>query len=424
MRVTRVLGLCVCILALTLGGCGFGPSGGQSGRVPPSITIGFTVSQSGSYDSVSQSQVQGFELWADQVNAAGGIAIGDDTVQVALLFYNDESSGEQVPGLYSKLINEDKADFLFSPYGSSLAAAAAVVAEQYGKIMIATGAASDSIFDKGYQYVFQIYTPASRYLAGAIDMLKSVDPSATRVAIIYEDASFAIDVANFAREYAQERDLEIVLFEAYPPGTVEFGPIIENIVAAEPDAILGGGHSADGIALAEQLYEQQVTTKLISLLVAPAAPEFAEIGGAALYVTGPSQWEPQAQYGPEGAATLGIQFFGPTVGEFAQAYTDRYGVEPSYHASGGYAAGLVLQRALEEAGSVDPARVQFALERMDLLTCYGRIKFDTRNLHGLQIGHEMVYLQWQQDSGGQLVKQVVWPEAGRSAPLLYPRQLP
>ena len=58
---------------------------------------------------------------------------------------------------------------------------------------------------------------------------------------------------------------------------------------------------------------------------------------------------------------------------------------------------------------------------MDLLTFYGHVKFDTSaEAHGLQIGHEMVYIQWQKDAQGKLVKQVVWPLEGKSADALYP----
>jgi hypothetical protein len=48
--------------------------------------------------------------------------------------------------------------------------------------------------------------------------------------------------------------------------------------------------------------------------------------------------------------------------------------------------------------------VKAALEKMDIMTFYGRIKFDTGKAHGKQIGHEMVYLQWQKDASGNLIR--------------------
>ena len=82
--------------------------------------------------------------------------------------------------LYTRLATEDNANFLISPYSSGLTDAAAVIAEQYGKIMITTGAASDSTYQKGYTLVYQAYTPASHYLTGAVDLLKPPTPASRR----------------------------------------------------------------------------------------------------------------------------------------------------------------------------------------------------------------------------------------------------
>ncbi len=79
------------------------------------ITIGFTVSQTGAFKVDSVEQYQGFELWRDQVNAQGGIKAGGKSYQVKFASYDDESKAPRVQQLYSRLILNDKADFLFSP---------------------------------------------------------------------------------------------------------------------------------------------------------------------------------------------------------------------------------------------------------------------------------------------------------------------
>ncbi len=382
------------------------------------LVIGFTMSQTGKFNSESKEQFQGLKLWAKQVNSEGGIFVRTvgRRFPVVFKYYDDESSKDRVQQLYTRLISQDKADFLISPYSSGLTASAAIIAEQYGKVMMATGAASDSIFNKGYTHVFQIYTPASRYLTDAMDILSKVDPKAKRIAIVYENSKFAKSVCTSAKKYAEKKGFKVVLFEAYDPGTTDFTSFINKIKATHPDAIIGGGHFADGETFTKQLYEQKVKVKLVSLLVAPAVPEFSELGKAALYVTGPSQWEPLAKFSKKTAKS---KWFGPSSKEFTQAYKKAYGYVPGYHAAGGYAAGLVLQKAIEEAGSIKTNDVKKALEKMDITTFYGRIKFDTGKYYGRQVGHSMVYLQWQ-EKGGKLVKEVVWPLEAKSADLIYP----
>src|SRR5271165_7049736 len=105
------------------------------------ITIGMTVSKTGAMNVDSLEQYRGFELWRDQVNAAGGIKAGGKNYKIQFVSYDDESNVKRVQQLYSRMLLQDNAEFLFSPYSSSLTATAAIVTEQYGKIMLTTGAA-------------------------------------------------------------------------------------------------------------------------------------------------------------------------------------------------------------------------------------------------------------------------------------------
>lgn len=381
------------------------------------LTIGFTASITGKYETSSGRQVSGLKLWMDQVNEAGGIKLSDGTVvKFKDVSYDDESNKDRVQELYTRLATEDNADLLISPYSSGLTAASAVIAEQYGKVMITTGAASDDTYKQGYTQVYQIYTPASRYLTGALDLLYDMAPDLKKVAFVYENAKFSTDVVTAAKDYAESKGYEVVLYEGYDSGTTDFGSFINKIEDSGPDAILGGGHFQDGSTFARQLYEKGVDVGFFALLVAPPEPDFADLGDAAVGVIGPSQWEPLAAFTPESAKEANLEWFGPQGSEFVSAYEAAYDEEPSYHSAGGYAAGLVLQKAIENADSVDPQAIINALEGLNLLTFYGHIDFDNSpESHGLQSGHSMVYIQWQRDASGNLVKQVVWPKEGATA---------
>jgi branched-chain amino acid transport system substrate-binding protein len=422
MRKLSTLTGVLVIAGLVLSACGGAAAPAAPAGQETTMTIGFTASQTGNLNVESTRQMNGLQLWIKHVNDAGGIKLSDGTaLKFEAKFYDDESNKDRVQELYTKLSTEDNADFLISPYSSGLADAAAVIAEQYGKIMITTGAASDSTYTKGYTLVFQAYTPASRYLTGAADLLKNLDSAVKKIAVVHENDKFSTDVATALKDYASANGYEIVLFEGYDSGATDFAPFINKIVAATPDAVMGGGHFADTSTFAKQLYEKGVNAKFVSLLVAPPEPKFAELGDAALGVIGPSQWEPLAQYTAEAAQAAGLEWFGVSVADFVKDYEAAYGEEPSYHSAGGYAAGLILQKGIEQADSVDAAKVKAALDSVDMLTFFGHIKFDTSaEKHGLQTGHGMVYIQWQKDASGNLVKQVVWPSEGKSADAVYP----
>ncbi len=417
MRGMRIMAAAAAAV-LVVAACGSGTSSG-----PKTLKIGFTASQTGAQELTSKRQVEGIKLWADQVTKAGGIKLKDGTVLTPqLVSYDDESKTDRVQALYTKLINDDKVDFLLSPYSSGLIKAAAVVGEQNGKIMVTAGGADDATMEQGFTSIYQVYTPASQYLTGAIDLMLAMDPSIKKIAIVNEKDAFSTGVAAAAKPYAASKGLQIVVDEGYDTGTTDFGPIVNKIAAAAPDAILGGGHFQDGQTFAKAIFDKQVKAKFIALLVAPPEPTFGDIGAAANDIVGPSQWEASVAYDAKAAVAANISWYGPAVADFTAAYNAAFGSAPSYHSAGGYAAGLVLQKAIEDAGSIDPAAVRAALDKQDLLTLFGRIRFSTdAKTHGKQTAHQMVYVQWQAAADGSLSTKVVWPEAGRTAPIV-PRQ--
>ncbi len=426
VRASAVLLAAVGLIATSCGGGATPPAttrpagtAAATAAAPKKLVIGFTASQTGAQNVASKKQTEGTQLWVDDVTKAGGIKLKDGTVLLPeIKFYDDESKTDRVQALYTKLINDDKVNFLLSPYSSGLVKAAAVVSEQNGKVMVTAGGADDATMEQGFKYIYQVYTPASKYLTGAIDLMLKLDPSIKKVAIINEKDPFSTSVAVAAKPYAESKGLQVVVSEGYDSGATDFNPFINKIVAANPDAIIGGGHFQDGTTFSKQLYEKKVTARFIAILVAPPEPTFAEIGDAAQFIVGPSQWEPQVKYAETGAKALNISYYGPTVESFTKAYTAKFNAAPSYHSAGGYAAGLILQKGIEDAGTTDPEKVRAALDKIDVMTFFGRTKFSTdAKSHGKQTAHEMVYVQWQK-TAGKLTTQIVWPLEAKSADAL------
>ncbi len=382
----------------------------QTAAADETLTIGFTVSQTGALNLDSIAQLHGYEMWRDEVNAAGGIKVGNQRYKVRFVSYDDQSQGGRVQQLYTRLITDDKAQFLFSPYSSGLVATATIISEQYGKLMMSIGGAEPKTYQLGNKYLFQTYTPADHYLSGALEVVKQKAPGA-KVALVYSDDPFSKAVAGAAREQAKSAGLSIVLDESYPPKQTDFSAIINKIISSGAEVLLGGGHYPDGATIARQLHDQKANLKWVTLLVAPDSPQFSSLGDAATGVSVPSQWAPQETYKPD---------FGPTPADFAKRFQAKYNIAPGYHAAGGYSGGLLFQRAIEQAGSIEPAKVAAELNKMNATTLWGATRFSTDpKSHGLQLAHQMVLTQWQMKDG-KLVKEVIWPAAAATAPIKFP----
>src|SRR5262249_31400279 len=159
---------------------------------------------------------------------------------------------------------------------------------------------------------------------------------------VYSDDPFSKAVVASARKQAADAGFKEVLAESYSPSTTDFSPIINKIIASKADVFMGGGHYPDGATLARQLNDQKVKLKEETILVAPDSPKFTSLGPAAVDVTVPSQWEQGVTYKPD---------FGPTPTEFGKAFEAEFHTGVDYHAASGYIQGLLLQHAMEKAGS-------------------------------------------------------------------------
>src|SRR5256885_2724324 len=202
------------------------------------LTIGFTVSRTGKLNNESIAQMRGFELWRDEVNAKGGISAGGKQYKVSFVSYDDESANARVQQLYTRIINQDKAQFLFSPYSSGLVATAAIVSEQHGRIMLTTGAAEEKTYKLGNKNLFQVYSSADLYLAGAIQVVKELYSKA-EPALVYKDDPLSKAVLQSARKQVAEAGLRTALDEAYNPETTQLGPINKKNIFAKAEVFPG-----------------------------------------------------------------------------------------------------------------------------------------------------------------------------------------
>ena len=173
------------------------------------IVVGTSVALTGKYARTGQEQLQGFEMWVDEVNARGGL-LGR---KVRLVHYDDESKPETGAKLYEKLITDDKVDLLIGPYSSDVTMAASTVAEKHGMPMVSSGASASEIWERGYKNIFGLYTPANTYMDQILEFAKS--KGLRRVALIYENTAFPIDVGNGVKAAAKRLGMEVVFEEEY-----------------------------------------------------------------------------------------------------------------------------------------------------------------------------------------------------------------
>jgi branched-chain amino acid transport system substrate-binding protein len=372
--------------------------------MPETIRFGASISTSGRYALQGRQALGGLQAWAKATNAEGGVRISRTgrNVPVALIHYDDAGSAERAAAAIEKLIQVDGVHILVGPYGSDLARAAVGVARDQGRLLWNHGGASDDIHRPGHGVV-SIPTPVSRYFRGFFELVRSLDAHARKAAVLHRRSSRFGGLAARGAQAAGQRAGFVVDALTYSRLPEDLPQLLAKLRRQEPDLILSAGSFEDDCAVAQEIIATGMRTRPIALTAA-AIREFGEtLGAGAEGIFAPSQSELEARYAVD---------FGPSPSQVARRIRAT-GAVADYPAAQGYAAGLIVQRCLKEAGSADDETLWRAASSLDCTTLFGRFRINPRT--GIQEGHEMIWVQWQ---GGRKV--VVWPPSVAQARPAYP----
>jgi len=131
----------------------FGPGLTSLAQAQEVLKIGAPLAATGPEAREGALAKQGYDLWAETVNAHGGIRVGDKTYRVKIIYYDDQSKPQISAELTDKLISQDHVSFLLGPYGSPATFADAAIAERYGVPMVEANGAARKIFERGARAV-------------------------------------------------------------------------------------------------------------------------------------------------------------------------------------------------------------------------------------------------------------------------------
>ena len=380
------------LLIFILGACAIG-TGALAEEKRPVMRVGCTASQTGSYAELGKDQLQGVMMWAEDLNARGGL-LGH---RVEIVAYDDGSDPTRSAELYERLVTEDGVDLLIGPYGSDITHAASTVAERHGIPMVAGGAAAEDIWMRGYRNVFQIDAPAGLYMD--LPMRFAHEQGLTRVALVFADSDFPVQVARGVRELARAYGMTIVFDESYPEAQTEFTDLARRMAAGQPEVLLGGTYLEDSIGLVKAVKAAGLSPKIFALTVGPAQRRFGEaLGPDAEGIMGLVAWMRSGHV--------------PMAYDFSYRYKQRFDSNAAAQAAYGYAAGQVLEAAVRLADTLDREAIRGQLRTMKFRSLLGHYRVDET---GAQMAKRTYVMQWQ--DGYRLL---VLPETIQDAPVRYP----
>src|ERR1700733_4947740 len=313
-------------------------------------------------------QQQGYDLWAEQANKAGGISVGGKKYRVEIVYADYQSNTPRAVQTTEQMITQDNINFLFGPFGSGAAKAASTVSEKYKVPTIAAAASSSQVYDQGYKYLFGTFSPNDTLTAPLTQIIKTRAPDVKKVAILARNDLFPLAIAQEMEKSAKANGFEVVYFEKYAIGTLDHSATLSQMKSLAPQWIFVPGYINDLLLVRKQMVDQQMKAPLVTMIAGPAYQDFIESAGqSAENITRASWWHPAEEY-------AGKDIFGST-SNFVKLFKDKYKSEPDYGQASAALCGALFQIAIERAGSLDREKVRDELAKMDIVTFFGPVKF-------------------------------------------------
>jgi branched-chain amino acid transport system substrate-binding protein len=382
------------------------------------IKVGFSMALTGGVAPNGKQNLLALEIWRDDVNAKGGI-MGRP---VELVYYDDQSNPNNVPGIYTKLISVDKVDLLIGPYATNMIAPAMPVIMQANKMTISLlGININRQFH--YSRYFSMVPGGDEgtlaFSRGWFEIAAAQSPRPKSVALVAADAEFGKTACDGARDNAKAGGFEIVYDKSYPPGTTDMVPVVRAIAATNPDLVFACAYPPDTVGIIRAAHEIGLNTKMfggamIGLLATPIKMQLGPlVNGLVImesFVPAPTLNFPGLKAMLEKyqakASALQIDPLG-------------YGFTPF-----AYAAGQILAQAVEATKSLDHGKLADYMHANKFSTVAGEIAFGQ---DGEWTKSRQFFTQFQGVSGNDLAQfrdtshqAILWPAEYKTGNLIYP----
>ncbi len=362
------------------------------------ILIGASLSLTpadGAFTADGQAYKRGYELWANDVNAHGGL-LGR---RVVLKILNDQSLPNLVVTNYQTLFGKDHVDLAFGPFSSLLTAPASAVAATYGMAFVEGAGGAPSVFDtpsnQADHNVFDVSLPVADEMVPFVKWIESLPPGERPKTAAYPMAQdpFADPPVQLAQTLLQNLGIKTVYSNIFAENGAYKTPALQVATSGAQMVVLG---STDVPTVQQfmQVFEQQHYTP--KMFIAASGPDqgtafTSAVGtGNATGMMVPDGWYPG--------------YNNTTSEQLVNEYVKQYGGPRSgvnSDVAEAYSVGQIMEQAVKATGGTDNAKIIAYLHSgVTLTSVQGKVTFDALGENGAAAAF---VFQWQNGQFDQVL---------------------
>ncbi|MFB6133426.1 MAG: ABC transporter substrate-binding protein [Halanaeroarchaeum sp.] len=380
----------------TVGNCEDGPDG-----VRRTLRIGASLPFSGFMRIEGVEMYLGMEFWRQRINERGGL-LGRP---VEFVIYDDRSIAKGAKAAYRTLLEDDDVDLVMGTAGTLATRGTIEVLEAKGMPCVFAMSWGPRAWDKDREWTVPLLPIAGQVPKGLVEVLANVGMES--FAIVRSSSGYVTDLTAGLKRFLKQASIDIRTDRIYPRGQAdERRAALRDVAKANADVIGGGGSVDEVKPLIRAVRDMGIEAKTFAWFDFDDTRLFP-VASAAEGMLGPGLWSARADWAGNR--------------EFVREYYDWAKTRRpdwsnvrlfQHHSPAAYAGATLLQRAVENAGEIDPTAVRDELWGLDTETICGKFEVDDE---GYQVGKRMLVLQYQRHA-----REIVWPESLRTAKARIP----
>jgi branched-chain amino acid transport system substrate-binding protein len=321
---------------------GCGGNGGSGGGADASYKIGAVLGLTGSYSALGTNEQKALQLYADRVNASGGI----NGHKIEMVFADSTSSESEAVNQLRKLATQDRVIAVIGPSSSGEGVAVKPISASL-KVPVIVPASSKGIVTPQDQakYIFKEFPASDASLQAQLTYAK--DQGWKKVAILASNNGYGQEPVAALPGLISNYGVDLVASETFPPTATDVTAQLSSIAGKNPDAVLVWAVNPANAIVAKSAKNINFKPVLFNSPGA-ASPDYIKVGGASVDST--------LVQGSMVAVPTDIKQDNPqykAVTEFVKAWKDKYNTEPNQYAANGWDCMLLLQAALAKANPTD-----------------------------------------------------------------------
>ncbi len=286
-------------------------------------------------------QTNAVKLAAKEINAGGGIKVGEDSYMLNVIAYDDKANPTEASNAVRKLIDRDGVKYILGFCCSGATGAVASFIEYEDAVMLVGNAAERSITTREIPNLTRTRPPAD--YTGAAAGTFVAEKGHKRVAVLGAlDVGFYASYVDAFEKELQKAGGELVSREAFGLKDRDMSPQLTKIRGQEPDAILVVGYVEPAAFIYRQAVELGIDVPRYGF-TSGSEDQFTRVATS-------EQMEGVWDLRPTELTLLSASENGKA---YHANYTEEFGIAPSPSSPYSYDQTYALKDAIEAAGTVE-----------------------------------------------------------------------